>query len=187
MALAQAIMTSLLDADLSGSELARDFEKSMGFFWQASHQQIYQELRKLAEKGWLNKREVNQSGRPNKIVYGLTMSGREALADWVFGPTKVQATKDELLLKLYNLTENNVEHMVGEISRRREEVMQRLYLYEAIRRRHYAAPEDLPVRHKGVFLALQSGIHQGEQFLTWCDEAMQLLGTVEKVDSTPAT
>ena len=76
MALAHAIMTSLLDADLSGLELARDFEKSMGFFWQASHQQIYQELRKLAEKGWLNKREVHQSGKPNKIVYGLTLGAR---------------------------------------------------------------------------------------------------------------
>ena len=179
MALAQAIMTSLLDADLSGSELARDFEKSMGFFWQASHQQIYQELRKLAEKGWLNKREVNQSGKPNMIVYGLTVAGRNALADWVFGPTKVQPTKDELLLKLYNLNENNVEHIIGEISSRREEVMQRLYLYEAIRRRNDDDPVSLPVRHKGVYLALESGIHQGEQFLTWCDESLTLLATVQ--------
>ena len=183
MALAQAIMTSLLDADLSGSELARDFEKSMGFFWQASHQQIYQELRKLAEKGWLNKREVNQSGKPNKNVYGLTLAGREALADWVFGPTKVQPTKDELLLKLYNLSEGNVEHIIGEITRRREEVMQRLYLYEAIRRRHYDDPAALPVRHKGVYPALESGIHQGEQFLSWCDEAMELLATVDGASS----
>jgi Transcriptional regulator PadR-like family len=62
MALAHAIMTALIDADLSGFELARDFEKSLGFFWHASHQQIYQELHKLAEKSWLNKREVHQSG-----------------------------------------------------------------------------------------------------------------------------
>lgn len=178
MALAHAIMTSLLDADLSGLELARDFEKSMGFFWQASHQQIYQELRKLAGKGWLNKREVSQSGRPNKILYGLTKAGREALAEWVFGPTKLQPTKDELLLKLYNLSDENVKHLVGEISGRREEVMQRLYLYEAIRRRHYADPRALPVRHKGVYLALEMGIKQGEQSLAWCDQALELLGSV---------
>ena len=180
MALAQAIMTSLLDADLSGSELARDFEKSMGFFWQATHQQIYQELRKLSEKGWLNKREVHQSGRPNKIVYGMTLAGREALAEWVYGPTKMQPTKDELLLKLYNLNQENVQHIIGEITQRREDVMKRLYLYEAIRRRHYSAPAELPVRHKGVYLALESGIHQGEQFLAWCDEALDLLATVEQ-------
>ena len=178
MALAHAIMTALIDNDLSGLELAKDFEASLGLFWRASHQQIYQELRKLAEKGWLNKREVNQSGKPNKIVYGLTLAGREALAEWVFGPTKVQPTKDELLLKLYNLSENNVEHLIGEISLRREEVMQRLYLYEAIRRRHYDDPTTLPVRHKGVYLALESGIHQGEQFLAWCDQALELLASV---------
>lgn len=179
MALAQAIMTSLIDADLSGSELARDFEKSMGFFWQSTHQQIYQELRKLADKGWLNKREVNQSGKPNKNVYGLTLAGREALAEWVFGPTRIQPSKDDLLLKLYNLSDANVEHIIGEIGLRRDEVMQRLYLYEAIRRRHYDDPSSLPVRHKGVYLALESGIHQGEQFLSWCDEALSLLSTVE--------
>ena len=103
MALAQAIMTALIDDDLSGYELAKDFEMSLGFFWQASHQQIYQELRKLSDKGWLNKREVSQSGKPNKIAYGLTRAGREALADWVLGPTKTQVAKDELLVKLYNL------------------------------------------------------------------------------------
>ena len=36
---------------------------------------------------------------------------------------------------------------------------------------------------KGVYLALESGIHQGEQFLTWCDEALALLATVEKTAS----
>jgi hypothetical protein len=29
-----------------------------------------------------------------------------------------------------------------------------------------------------VYLALASGIHQGEQFLSWCDEALTLLATV---------
>jgi len=169
---------------LSGSELARDFEKSLGFFWRASHQQIYQELRKLAEKGWLNKREVNQSGKPNKILYGLTRAGREALADWVYGPTRNQPAKDELMLKLYNLSEANVQHMMGEISQRREDMMRRLYLYEAIRRRHYDDPASLPVRHKGVYLALEAGIHSGEQFLSWCDQALDLLATVESPGQT---
>ncbi len=179
MALAQAIMTALIDADLSGSELSKDFETSLGFFWQASHQQIYQELRKLADKGWLNKREVSQSGKPNKIVYGLTLAGREALAEWVFGPTKTQAQKDELLLKLYNLSDDNASHLAAEIQQRREEMMQRLYLYEKIRMRYYANPTALPTRHKGVYLALASGVHQGEQFLAWCDEALELIATVE--------
>ncbi len=181
MALAQAIMTALLDTDLSGSELSRDFEASLGFFWQASHQQIYQELHKLADKGWLNRREVYQPGRPNRIVYGLTQSGRTALAEWVFNKTRMQPAKDELLLKLYNLSEKNAQHLANEIAERRQEMMRRLYLYEKIRRSHYNHPEALPTRHKGVYLALAAGIRQGEQFLAWSDEALALLATVTPI------
>jgi DNA-binding PadR family transcriptional regulator len=183
MALAQAIMTALIEDDLSGLELARDFEISTGFFWNASHQQIYQELRKLAEKGWLNKREVHQRGKPNKIVYGLTRAGREALATWVEGPTRVQSAKDELLVKLYNLSADNASHLAAEIHRRREQMMQRIYLYEKIRMGLYADAEALPTRRKGVYLALKMGIGQGEQFLAWCDEALDLIATVESSEA----
>jgi DNA-binding PadR family transcriptional regulator len=179
MALAHAIMTALIEDDLSGSELARDFERSLGFFWHASHQQIYQELHKLAEKGWLNKREVAQSGKPNKILYGLTAAGRQALGDWVFGTTRTQAAKDELLVKLYNLDTGNASHLAGEIHQRRESMMRLLYLYETVRRRHYDDPAALPARRKGVYLALIYGISQGEQFLAWCDQALEMLSTVE--------
>jgi DNA-binding PadR family transcriptional regulator len=179
MALAHAIMTALIDADLSGYELARDFETSLGFFWHASHQQIYQELHKLAEKSWLNKREVHQSGKPNKIVYGLTRAGREALADWVYGATKTQAAKDELVIKLYNLSAENAAHLAAEITDRRDQMMRLLYVYEKIRLRHYNEPRTLPTRSKGAYLALIRGLGHGQQFLAWCDEALELIASVD--------
>ncbi len=185
MALAHAIMTALIDNDLSGLELAKDFEASLGLFWRASHQQIYQELHKLADKKWLNKREVSQHGRPNKIVYGLTAAGRAALAEWVYGVTRVQPAKDELMIKLYNLSPANAAHLAGEITERRNEMMRVLYLYEKIRLRHYADPASLPVRHKGVYLALAAAMSQGEHFLSWCDDALELLSTVTDAGQSP--
>ena len=120
---------------------------------------------------------MSQHGKPNKIVYGMTRAGREALAEWVFSSTRNQAAKDDLLVKLYNLNSDNSSHLSGEITARREEMMRRLYLYEKIRRRHYSQPETLPTRRKGVYLALALGIRQGEQFLAWCDEALVLIAT----------
>jgi DNA-binding PadR family transcriptional regulator len=181
MALAHAIMTALLDSDLSGYELARDFETSMGFFWHASHQQIYQELHKLAEKSWLNRREVHQSGKPNKIVYGLTKAGRDALAEWVYAKSRAQTSKDELVIKLYNLSAENAAHLADEIGRRRKEMMHLLYMYEKIRIKHYGDPLSLPTRSKGAYLALIRGLGQGQQFLAWCDEALELLSSVDGV------
>jgi hypothetical protein len=47
MSLRYAIMTALLDDEMSGYDLARAFDKLPRFFWHASHQQIYRELRTL--------------------------------------------------------------------------------------------------------------------------------------------
>lgn len=179
MALSHAIMTALLEDEMSGYELAKAFDVSLGLFWHASHQQIYQELRKLSDKGWLHKQTVPQTGKPDKIVYGLTSEGHRALQEWVFGDSRVQEAKDDLWVKLYNLSTDNVSRLRGELIERRDQMMQRLYLYEKIRRRHYHDPHALPVRRKGVYLALIGGIRQGEQFLQWCDEALELLGAVE--------
>lgn len=179
MALSHAIMTALLEDDMSGYELAKAFDVSLGLFWHASHQQIYQELRKLVKAGLLEKETVPQQGKPDKIVHRLTGAGRDALAEWVWGESRVQEARDDLWVKLYNLSPHNVGRLAAEVSQRRDEMMQRLYLYEKIRRRHYDDPDRLPVRRQGVYLALLAGIRQGEQFLAWCDEAQELLSRVE--------
>ncbi|HKK22230.1 MAG TPA: PadR family transcriptional regulator, partial [Pseudohaliea sp.] len=78
-------------------------------------------------------------------------------------------------VKLYNLSPANIGHLRTEIDERRQAMMQRLYLYERIRRGHYANPDALPLRRQGVYLALRMGILAGEQYLAWCDEALDLL------------
>lgn len=179
MALQHAIMTALLEDDLSGYELAKSFDSSLGFFWRASHQQIYQDLRKLSDKAWISGTKVGQKGKPGKIVYALTDAGRLGLDAWVLFPSRTQEGKDDLLVKLYNLSLDNAAHLANELERRREAVMARLYLYERIRRRHYGEPAKLSIRRKGVYLALNAGISQGEQFLAWCDEALAMLATID--------
>ncbi len=179
MALQHAIMTALLEDNMSGFELARAFDASLGFFWRATHQQIYQELKKLADKGLLRSQTIPQAGKPKKIVYSITLAGRTTMARWVFETSKVQEAKDDLFVKLYNLSSENLSHMLAEVELRREQAMKRLYLYEQIRRAHYRDPETLPTRRKGIYLALGWGIQQGEQFLQWCDEALELLSRSE--------
>ena len=55
MSLAHAVLTSLIEKSSSGYDLARRFDKSIGYFWHATHQQIYRELaaRSGSAKHWL--------------------------------------------------------------------------------------------------------------------------------------
>jgi len=175
MALSHAIMTALLDGPLSGYDLAREFDTSLGFFWHASHQQIYQELRKLSDQGWLQARCIAQQGKPDKIVYALTPTGRQTLDDWVAEPSKRKPAKDDLLVKLYNVGHSDVAPLVAEIRRRREWHSGRLALFERIRRNHYDAPQRLSPHKQGIYLALAAGIRQERTSLEWCEEALGLL------------
>lgn len=51
MSLPHAILTALLEKPSSGLELTRRFDKSIGYFWSATHQQIYRELGRLEREG----------------------------------------------------------------------------------------------------------------------------------------
>ena len=44
MSLRSAILTALMERPSSGKELTRRFDLSFGYFWHATHQQIYREL-----------------------------------------------------------------------------------------------------------------------------------------------
>src|SRR5215470_1172874 len=78
VALGDAILVCLTERPMTGYELAKTFDSSIGFFWKADHQQIYRELTRLRDKGHVQAREVVQSGKPNKLVYTLTVEGRAA-------------------------------------------------------------------------------------------------------------
>src|SRR5580765_1176390 len=94
---------------MTGYELAKTFDASIGFFWKANHQQIYRELTKLRDRGHIQGREVVQSGKPNKLVYTLTPEGRAALRHWAARPSVPASIKDDLLVRLYALDSVDIE------------------------------------------------------------------------------
>lgn len=175
MSLAYAIMTALTEDELTGYELAKRFDTSLGFFWHASHQQIYRELKILSQKGWVHSRSVAQERRPDKTLYELTSRGLEELHTWVESSSKVRPAKDELLIKLYNLTPDNALILLDEVQSRRAYMAANLALYERIKAKSYLIIEALNVRARGVALVLDAGIRDAHNQVLWCDQAIELL------------
>lgn len=54
MSLPYAILTALAEKSGSGLDLARRFDKSIGYFWSATHQQIYRDLARLEKSGLID-------------------------------------------------------------------------------------------------------------------------------------
>ena len=76
MALEHALLVALRERPASGLELARRFDRSIGFFWHATHQQIYRVLGRMESDGWVRVKTVAQQGRPDKKVYDVAPAGR---------------------------------------------------------------------------------------------------------------
>src|SRR6476619_3523730 len=86
VALPHAILVSLCEQSGSGYELARRFDRSIGYFWAVTHQQIYRTLRTMEDDGWVVADVIAQRGRPDKKVYDVTDDGRAELTRWIAEP-----------------------------------------------------------------------------------------------------
>src|ERR687892_2627242 len=101
--LGYAILGLLSREDLSGYDLTQRMAGRVGYFWSAKHSQIYPELAKLADGGYVTHSVVEQRERPDKKVYEVTAEGLDALREWVTRPPVPRPTRDELTLKTYSV------------------------------------------------------------------------------------
>ena len=162
---------------MTGYELAKTFDSSIGFFWKANHQQIYRELTKLRDRGHIQGREVVQSGKPNKLVYTLTSEGRAALGHWAARPSSPSSIKDDLLVRLYALDSIDIDPLRDDLMARLEHHRDRCSRYERILNKRFpqgvAPPADM-----GKLLLLRMGLRHERNVADWCEEALDMLSSL---------
>ncbi len=168
MALGDAILACLTEGPMTGYELAKTFDSSIGFFWKADHQQIYRELARLRDRGHIQGCEVVQSGKPNKLVYTLTSEGRAALKHWAARPSSPPSIKDDLLVRLYALDSVDIEPLRTDLMARLEHHRDRALRYERILNKRFpdgtASPADA-----GKLLGLRIGLRHERMVAEWCE------------------
>ena len=174
MALGDAILVCLTERPMTGYELAKTFDSSIGFFWKADHQQIYRELTRLRDRGHVQGREVVQSGKPNKLVYTLTAEGKAALRHWAARPSIPASIKDDMLVRLCALDAVDMEPMRADLMARLEYHRDRLARYERVLRKRF--PQGAAsLADTGKLLALRLGLRHESTVVDWCEEALDTL------------
>lgn len=162
---------------MTGYELAKTFDSSIGFFWKADHQQIYRELSKLRERGHIQGREVVQSGKPNKLVYTLTAEGKAAFRHWAARPSTPASIKDDLLVRIYALDAVDIEPLRADLMARQEHHRDRHDRYERILNKRFpqgtASSADM-----GKLLGLHIGLRYERMVAQWCEEATAALAAI---------
>ncbi|MGZ8180045.1 PadR family transcriptional regulator [Williamsia sp. SKLECPSW1] len=175
MALEHAIMVSLAERPGTGYEIGRQFERSIGYFWSATHQQIYRTLKKLHADGLVDMEDVPQDGRPDKKVYTLSASGRDALRAWISDPAPVPRLRDELSVRLRAAEHGDLCDLVSEFRRHRDAHHDQLTLYRRFAETDLTEGTATHGRRLHQRLVLQGGIRVEEGLIAWCDEVITAL------------
>ncbi|KOU15957.1 PadR family transcriptional regulator [Streptomyces sp. WM6368] len=190
MALDHAILVSLLEKPGSGYELARRFDRSIGYFWTATHQQIYRVLGRMEGDGLLAVREVPQQGRPDKKEYSVAGPGRTALAGWLHEPIEPESLRHDLAVKIRGVAFDDPAALIQEVERHHRAHSDRLARYLAGELRDFTgpdAPAPLDAGQELQHVVLRGGIAYERMTIAWLDDVLATLHRLGTTASTAAT
>jgi len=173
MALEHALLVALSEQPASGLDLAKRFGRSIGFFWSATHQQIYKVLGRMDADGWVDVTEVVQTGRADKKVYAVSPAGREVLAAWLAEPTETQGLRSEIAVKLRGASFGDRAVVLDVVRANLADHAARLDHYRQLVKRDYPEPDTLSGLDLDQYLVLRGGVRLEEFWIDWLTEYLE--------------
>jgi len=175
MSLAHAVLTSLLEKASSGYDLARRFDKSIGYFWHATHQQIYRELARMEAAGWIESSVPADAGKTRKKEYRVLPPGRAELARWAQEAAPPMDLRDEFTVKLRADAVLGEINLAPEVRRHVALHEERLAQYRAIEVRAFAANRPLSRGQRIQYMILKKGILYEQGEIDWGREMLAVM------------
>ncbi len=179
MSLAHVLLTSLLEKPSTGIDLARRFDRSMGFFWNATHQQIYRELSGMHQKGWISPIEEDSSNSRKK-TYQVEQLGRTELASWMVEQSPPAQLREELMVRLRAEAQLGSNAVLPELERHLELHKEKLTVYQSIFAKDFADAKDEDRTLYIHKMILQLGIDLEIGWIKWLETIIPQLHKFEQ-------
>jgi DNA-binding PadR family transcriptional regulator len=166
----------------SGYELARRFDKSIGHFWHATHQQIYRVLARMEEAGWIASEVQRGETAPDRRVFTLTKDGRQAVSTWLTEDTPVDSIRSTLMIKFRAAAFDDPQRLIPELRTHLTQHEGVLDEYRQIEARDFSGV--LSPQQALQYHVLKLGIVSEQNWMTWCKEALDLVGRLSSKPNT---
>lgn len=179
MSLKYAVLAALMNGEASGYDLAKVFDIAMANFWSSTPQQLYRELDRLATEGLVEARVVQQERRPNKRLFSLTQTGRDALRTFALSPPRPTAIRDELMVKIQAMDVVDPDAVRPLVEESLKLFSERLARYERISEHMLDGRREeeylVEAEQVGPYLTLMRGRSFEEENVRWCKRTLEVL------------
>ena len=169
MSLRFALLGLLSDQPMSGYDLTKRFEESLGNVWPARHSQIYPELNKLNREGLI---EIVEEGPRGRKVYQTTHAGRSAVHGWLTETEPEWGIRSEPMLRSFFLWLLDPEEAREHLRRYRAWFEERRRAYQSIKEHWRPQTEG----EKAAWIVLEAGLMQAQTNIRWADWALKHYG-----------
>ena len=192
MSLKYAILGYLSSGTGSGYDLAQQLDGGLGWFWAASHSQIYPELRRLEAGGLIQGTATTVGERLEKRVYALTDAGRAELLEWTGSPPEYRPNRDPERLQLLFSDNNGIESIRAHLEAHREHFTKRRERVIEMRERILSGEHPRVLQRiqskEGAEqvvtllvrdLAYSGDVQRAELEIAWANESLKRLGELK--------
>ncbi len=166
------ILGLLNHEDMTGYDMKKRIDNSIGFFWNGSFGNIYPALKELEEGSLIKSASASVGGR-EKIVYHITAQGKKALKEWLKEDQASNELRYESLLKLFFGGGADRGTAIHNIEVFEEKVRQDLGVLKMLCK----SLEDCLDNddHLYYYLTASFGVETYEAYLKWCSKAKKML------------
>lgn len=175
MPLAHAILASLDLHPMTGYDLKKFFDASVGHFWTTTQSHIYKALNDLEEEGWVEKKLIEQEDKPNRKEYSITPGGRIELRRWLTTPLPPAPVREAWLIQLFFSHTSTDEEIASLIEERGKNIREIVDVYKS--QMQAVIPQDLPPKMKRAQALWQITLDYGLAFyqfeLKWNKEMLE--------------
>ena len=178
MSLPHVILTVLSTRDATGYDITKEFSATIGYFWKASHQQVYRELNKMAQNNLVTCVLEPQEGKPDRKVYSITDAGRSALGEWFEQPTTHPTVRDEFSAKLMACALQPSAAFQTQLVGLIEESRKLVAHYQEIESAYYLTPATHDTHQRLERLTLRRNLLLRQAWIDWADEVLAELAEI---------
>ena len=167
-----AILGFLNECEMSGYDIRKRAEETIGYFWHESEGHMYPTLQRMTRTGLIE--EVGQRKRNSRKrkQYRITALGREKLKEWLATPVQEGRVRNPLLLKLFFSKQVKPavirEHIERELFKRKEQ----LAIYKRIQDDIHHLEQDDQQRQLWE-MTLDYGLKMTQTWIDWLQQSMK--------------
>lgn len=169
-------LLGLIDREpITGYDIVKEFEsRVMANFWYAKHSQVYPELKKLTDEGFVEYKVILQGEKMEKKLYSITPAGHEEFVKWMKKDEPIGVTpKDIFRLRSYFTDFISAEDYLKLLNSQLRMHTERSLTLKKTMESHNNTVPAFGTKEYGDYCVLLSAIMREDYYISWLNECIK--------------